>query len=292
MKCNFIGIGVQKSASTWVYRVLEDHPEASVSTPKELDFFSDNFNKGIEWYESYFTLDGSKKVAGDISPSYFTSLEAIKNAKQYNQDLKIIVTLRDPIARAYSNHLHLIRLGEGYYKGKDLTFEAGLAAHPEYLEQSYYFKHLSEWFSNFPKENILVMLQEEIEKDPVGHTEQLYSFLGIDQSHQSAFLLRRANVSAEPKIKFIEASLKASAKVVRKIGFYRIVEKIKSNSFISELREKNRKHISSRIPAMNKQTEDDLLKEINKDITELSRLLRRDLSIWNSSIRSNKLANQ
>ena len=291
MKCNFIGIGVQKSASTWVYRVLEDHPEASMSTPKELDFFSENFNKGFEWYENHFLLDGSKKVAGDISPSYFTSLEAIKNAKQYNPDLKIIVTLRDPIARAYSNHLHLIRLGAGKYKGEDETFESGLAAHPEYMDRSHYFKHLKNWFSNFPKENILVVLQEEIEKETVEHAKIIYSFLGIDQNHQSSFLLKRANVSAEPKIKFIEESLKAAAKFLRKAGLYRVVETIKSNYLIKKFREKNRKHLSSRVPAMQKETEDALLREINKDLTDLSSLLDRDFSLWDSSNKSKNAAN-
>lgn len=288
MKCNFIGIGVQKSASTWVYRVLEDHPEASMSTPKELDFFSDNFNKGIEWYESYFALDGSKKVAGDISPSYFTSLEAIKNAKQYNQDLKIIVTLRDPIARAYSNHLHLIRLGEGYYKGKDLTFEAGLAAHPEYLEQSYYFKHLSEWFSNFPKENILVMLQEEIEKDPIYHADLLYSFLSLDQRHESGFLHRKANISHEPKIKFIESSLKKIAKAGRKLGLENLISSIKRNKLVITFREKNRKHISARVPKMSEASKVRILSCVSNDLNCLSDMLERDLSIWSSFKKLNR----
>lgn len=49
LKCDFIGIGVQKSATTWVYRVLEDHPNVQVSFPKELDFFSrtQNFDRGF-----------------------------------------------------------------------------------------------------------------------------------------------------------------------------------------------------------------------------------------------------
>ena len=58
-----------------------------------------------------------------------------------------------------------------------------------------------------------------------------------------------------------------------------------------KFREKNRKHLSSRVPAMQKETEDALLREINKDLTDLSSLLDRDFSLWDSSNKSKNAAN-
>ena len=72
---------------------------------------------------------------------------------------------------------------------------------------------------------------------------------------------------------------------------YRVVETIKSNYLIKKFREKNRKHLSSRVPAMQKETEDALLREINKDLTDLSSLLDRDFSLWDSSNKSKNAAN-
>ena len=80
MKPNFIGIGAQKCATTWVYRVLEDHPAALLSDPKELHFFSSNFDRGYQWYERHFPETSSAKAVGECSTgknaSHFFSCSA------------------------------------------------------------------------------------------------------------------------------------------------------------------------------------------------------------------------
>ncbi len=70
MRPDFIGIGAQKCASTWVYKILQDHPQVGVSTPKELDFFSYYFNYGYQWYLNLFDRFVDDLVCGVISSSY------------------------------------------------------------------------------------------------------------------------------------------------------------------------------------------------------------------------------
>ena len=53
-RATFVGIGAQKTASTWLYGVLASFPQVTTSTPKELDFFSAAFDRGYEWYERHF----------------------------------------------------------------------------------------------------------------------------------------------------------------------------------------------------------------------------------------------
>ena len=105
MKPNFIGIGAQKCASTWVYKVLQDHPQAYVSEPKELNFFSYYYNHGFQWYERFFENTRDRIAVGEISPSYFNASAAPYRVCQYNSNMRVIVTLRDPVERAYSHHL-------------------------------------------------------------------------------------------------------------------------------------------------------------------------------------------
>ncbi len=279
MKCNFIGIGVQKAASTWIYRVLEDHPEVVVSQPKELDFFSYNYEKGVEWYESFFkkTTENTLKL-GEISPSYFNDVNAVIRAKEYNPDFKIVVILRDPVERAYSNHLHLIRIGQ--YKGKDNTFETGLNAHPEYLEQSRYYQHLSCWFEHFPPKNILVLIQEDISNNPKKIAERLYQFLDINPGHKSVYLERKQNVSYIEKYKGVDACLKKVGTFLRRVGLASLVHKIKNSDCVVKLRDKNRVLLNTVTPKMKKSTEEKLMCELSDEVFKLKNLLNVESFPW------------
>ena len=153
VKPTFLGIGAQKCASSWIRNVLHDHPEVFVSHPREVDFFSYHYNRGYTWYERHFDHAGTAKAIGEISPSYFCDPLAPAWVREYKRDVKLILTLRDPIARAFSNHLHEIRMG--HFRGADLRFEAGLESNPMYLFQSRYGTHLANWLREFPKDRVL-----------------------------------------------------------------------------------------------------------------------------------------
>ena len=147
MKVNFIGIGAQKCASTWVHRILYDHPEVAIYLGKEIDFFSNDYVLGYQWYEKQLgDVSSSVKAMGEISPSYFADSDTPNRVFLYNPDMKIVLSLRDPIERAYSNHLHQIRIG--YFAGQDLDFDKGMKNNPMYLEQSRYAQHLARWLAD------------------------------------------------------------------------------------------------------------------------------------------------
>jgi Sulfotransferase domain len=274
---NFLGIGAQKCATTWVYRVLQDHPQVAVSEPKELDFFSAAYDRGRQWYEGHFAR-GPAKAAGEISPSYFHDPLAPARAQAYNPDFRIVLMVRDPIARAYSNHLHEVRIGQ--YRGPDLSFEAGLANNPMYVEQSRYGRHFRNWLAHFPQEHILVLIQEEIESDPVTQARRLYEFLGLDVAHQSAFLFRRANPSSEEKLKGLNAALRRLGGLARRIGAHRIVNLIRRNPLVEGLRSANQRPLDQVIPAMSEATRQALLNLLREDTREFARLLKRSDLPW------------
>jgi hypothetical protein len=67
---NFIGIGAQKSGTSWAYTCLYDHPEVCAPI-KEIHFFSrPRFSQGKEWYERHFGSCGEGKLRGEFSTSY------------------------------------------------------------------------------------------------------------------------------------------------------------------------------------------------------------------------------
>ena len=193
MKPTFIGIGAQKCASTWLHRVLREHPQVGLPEEKEIDFFSYRFDHGYQWYEERFRGCEGKVAVGEISPSYFCEPAVPERLHRYLPSARIVVSLRDPVTRALSNHRHEVRLGRTGLA--DHSFEAGLANNPMYIEQGRYATHMQRWLRFFPPEQILVLFMEDIEQDPGAVAQTVYDFLGVEWAPESALLSERVNGS-------------------------------------------------------------------------------------------------
>lgn len=195
MKPTFLGLGAQKCASTWLHRLLGSHPEVRLPGAKEIDFFSYHFDRGYQWYERQFGCDARSRTVcvGEVSPSYFHDASAPSRVRDYCPEAKLLVTLRDPVERALSNHKHEVRLG--HFAGEDLSFEAGLGNNPMYVEQGLYGKHLANWLSCFPSGQIYVALIEDIRTEPDRVAREMFRLLGVDESFESDALTVHFNAS-------------------------------------------------------------------------------------------------
>jgi hypothetical protein len=278
VKPTFLGIGAQKCASSWIRNVLHDHPEVFVSHPREVDFFSYHYNRGYSWYERHFDRAGSAKAIGEISPSYFCDPLAPVWAREYQRDVKLILTLRDPIARAFSNHLHEIRMG--HFRGTDLGFEAGLESNPMYLFQSRYGTHLATWLKAFPKEQVLVLVQEEIQANPVAQARRLYSFLDVDPAHQSKFLFRRSHESVGAHRPALFRAWRAVGEFGRRHGLGNLVEGVKKFPPVAAIMAANRRDLRTEIPAMRSATKQALARDLAPELLVLAELLDRHDWPW------------
>jgi hypothetical protein len=278
VKPTFLGIGAQKCASSWIRNVLHDHPEVFVSHPREVDFFSYHYNRGYSWYERHFDSAGSAKAIGEISPSYFCDPLAPVWVREYQRDVKLILTLRDPIARAFSNHLHEIRMG--HFRGTDLRFEAGLESNPMYLFQSRYGTHLTTWLKAFPKEQVLVLVQEEIQANAVAQARRLYSFLDVDPAYQSKFLFRRSHESVGAHRPALFRAWRAVGEFGRRHGLGNLVEGVKKFPPVAAIMAANRRDLRTEIPAMRSATRQALARGLAPELLILAELLDRHDWPW------------
>ena len=278
MKPTFIGLGGQKCASSWLYTVFSDHPDVFVSSPKEINFFSAFYDRGAQWYESHFANAGSRQAVGEISPSYLPDWNAPPRARVYNADFRILVALRDPVERAYSNHLHDIRLA--YYQGIDLSFESGLANNPMYLEQSRYAQHLNRWLEYFPRENMLIVLQEEVLSDPQAQALRVYNFLGIGNDHVSDFVGQRAIESYLPKSRRRERLIRSAGALTRQMGLGWVERMLRRTGVISALHGGNRLPIRDAVPAMRDDTRLALHEALAADALRVAEIMGRKRLPW------------
>jgi hypothetical protein len=184
---DFIGIGAQKSATSWIAKCLSAHPEVFVVDCKETHFFSDDnkYAKGINHYHEYFANANSTHLIGEYSTSYLTSQEAAERIRLYSPNIKLIVCLRNPVDRAFSHYLHL------KFKTKnstDYNLRDMIKTQPQIIDNGMYGRSLSYYFKLFSAHNILVLFYEDIRNDPQDFVRRIYKFIGTDSSFVPHFL--------------------------------------------------------------------------------------------------------
>jgi len=215
---HFIGIGAQKSATTWLHYILKAHPQVWMPPMKELHFFnrpnndshfktllfhkkninsknrfrySDKkinywnykyffYKRDIDYYQSLF-LPEQGQICGEITPSYATIDESrIQEIARTFPKIKIIYLMRNPIERDWSQ---LCMTLENHFK-KDITQlskDEVMSYHKaKYLKQSAYAENADRWENHFKREQIFYGFYDELKETPNAFLKKLFNFLNID----------------------------------------------------------------------------------------------------------------
>jgi hypothetical protein len=269
----YVGIGAQKCASTWLHAILAEHPQVGVPASKELDFFSHRYDRGYQWYERCFGGTGPARARGEISPSYFCEPCVPERVARYLPEARILLMLRDPVERALSNHRHEVR--SGHLTGGDLSFEAGLANNPMYVEQGLYATHLRNWLRCFPIESVLVVYQEEVEQDPARVARRVYGFLGVDAEFDPPSLRVSRNPSYVDRSAALAATKDALYGATRLPWLRGLWNAAAGAGLRGAYRRVNRKPSAAVIPAPQPETLAALRARFEPELRELESLLGR-----------------
>lgn len=184
-KPTFLCIGVQKGGTTSIIHYMNQHPDIYMVN-KELHFF-DKFKptpKLIANYESKFKPNG-KLIIGEKTPSYCYLRYAINRIHFYDPNIKLIIILREPIARAYSqyNMFNPNRLDNfmAHILPKKNIALSNIRKNnrSQYnIVRGFYDKQLTHILSKFPKENVYIGISEEIQKNKQVEYNKIMNFLG------------------------------------------------------------------------------------------------------------------
>lgn len=266
-----IGIGPQKTATTWLAQVLGASGGISLPTEvKETFFWDRHFTKGEGWYFRHFH---SKGLGAEIGPTYFHSLEATKRLKAHNPALKIIITLRDPADRAFSLYLHHVRKGRTR-KG----FREAIVDFPEILEASHYGKHLQRWIEAFGKAQILVLLQDDIERAPADVLKQIGMFIGQNIDVGALDISKRVNAAGVPRSQRFAAVSTKIAEALRALGLHRVINFAKSMGLKSLIYSASGRSL----PALDTRDRIWLISQFEDDIRFVENHLSVPLEHWRS----------
>lgn len=182
---SFLGIGAQKSGTSWLYSNLRKHNEIEFPKGKEIHFWDNREKKSdddVSDYLSLFSGDDSIK-RGEITPAYtMLQREVIKEIHSINNALRIFIILRNPIERAWSSALMALKRAEMEFdEASDQWFIDHFNSSGS-LRRGNYSDCLRNWIGIFGREQVLIEWFENIQKEPVEVLKRCSKHIGADPS--------------------------------------------------------------------------------------------------------------
>lgn len=178
MKPNYLIIGAAKAGTTTLCNLLAQHSEIYMFPHKETHFFSFNYERGYEWYESKFNPPSGVKAIGEGSPSYSEGKqEVVSRIAHYLPEARLIYIVRHPLKRIESDFVQ--QLDNGL---KFTSLDHAISERKTLVESSRYWSRINEFRQYFDDNQILVLFMEDLIADSHSVFKQCCDFLGIDSS--------------------------------------------------------------------------------------------------------------
>jgi hypothetical protein len=229
---DFLVIGAQRAGTTWLHRVLRQHPALWLPPVKELHYF-DRLEttrtcldakerrrvkmkgllsldpwlfrywfaaRGDAWYASLFQDAQSRGlIAGEITPAYaILDEDVLRRIERMNRKVKLIFVMRDPVERAWSAVNNAVKKGVAETPNVEDTIER--ARNPGSAARSAYADTIKRIEAIFPSDQIYYCFFEELRDRPETLTRSVLSFLGADPALAARIDMPRAvNVAAGAK---------------------------------------------------------------------------------------------
>ncbi|HEX3173616.1 MAG TPA: sulfotransferase [Solirubrobacterales bacterium] len=291
---NFLILGAQKSGTTALFYALSKHPEVFTSPVKEPRYFADEakaladaagpgdgetkMTSSREEYEALFADAGTAMVRGEASPAYLYDADAPAKIAELVPEAKLIAILRNPVERAYSNFLYLVR------EGREPLHDFGAALAEEeqrrssgwstawcYKDKGFYGAQAERYLRHFDREQIHWILYEDYNRDPETTVREVYRFLGVDEDFTQDLSVR-LNVSGLPKSKGLQAVSRRSRRLKWLLDPL-IPDRLRRSLLSAQNKNLTRPPLPAEVRA-------ELIEEYRGDIEKVAQLTGLDVSGW------------
>ena len=297
MNPNFLIPGASRSGTTSLYHYLRDHPEIFMPENKEVRYFDRNDRYcDKEWYFEHFESVTDETAIGESSPPYFyesivrdesgeyqglTDNSITARVLGFNSDMKIVISLRDPVNRAYSQYWknrNNRNIDDDKSFRKVIEEEINQKRTPEetpacWLYKNKYSIHLKPWFENFPDDQIKIIIFDEWIQEPESILEEICEFLEVDSSYDFSDVLdEEKNSSKIYKSKLLKYAYRKNP----------LLKYVYRNHVLDTRLENLVKKFTHQdgYPDMSEETREFVYSQLEDDIEETEEILGRDLDVW------------
>ena len=192
---DFIIAGASKCGTSSIYYYLSRHPQILLPHKKEIDFYWQHYERGIDWYLAHFPSisDRPDFLTGEATPNYLRFPQVAQRIKDTFPQTKIILLLRNPVDRAISWHYHKLNSG---LTNADLSTAIAteierLATvseteitntgyyNPDNIMSSLYFYKIKPWIETLGREQFLILKSEDFYLNPIVNMQRVFEFLDL-----------------------------------------------------------------------------------------------------------------
>lgn len=309
-KPNFFVVGVVKGGTTSLYQYLVQHPQVYMSPVKETNYFSrdaideklfaTDYKHDVDVnIKAYLKTDFSQTIhiahitddddynqlyknvktelaIGEISNSYILYPGVAQKIYDYNPKSKIVMILRNPVERAFSQYIMNLRQGKMLNKNfiEEISEDAknpkqGWGANHQYLSIGNYYQQVKWYLEVFPKEQVKIYLFDDYKANPTDILQDLSKFLGVD------------NFNFDTNEKYNEAGMPRFSKInyfINQTGIISFAKKIFPHHWRAPL--KKMLYRGDNIPKLKEEDKHWLINYYKEDVLKLQGLIDKDLSKW------------
>lgn len=263
-RVTFLMVGCQRCGTTWVDAALREHPEVYLPAQKQTYFFDRNSDRGIDWYLSQFDDAGPEhRAVGEIATGYSLP-HALPLMAEHFPHVKLIMALRHPVERAYSNYL--TRCAEEGWK----SFEDALARSPDLRERSRYMEQIDGMLEHYPRERILFLLYDDLRTDDRAYLRSILEFLEVDPTFESNQIGKRRNAARGARLRW----------TLHRLGMKPVLQGLSRSAIGDVVRRYTRATRRDSAASMDAETRARLIEEFRAGNARLGGFLGRDLSAW------------
>ncbi|MAN60041.1 MAG: hypothetical protein CMC08_09430 [Flavobacteriaceae bacterium] len=194
-KVDFICVGVQKAGTSALDAYFRQHSGINMPRIKETHFFDNDkyFTDKPDYsqYHNSFDITQRRLLNGEVTPSYIYWENSIQRIYEYNHRMKIIVILRNPIERAFSNWNMEVMRGNETRLFMDCVLD-GLSnllklnksnnLYHSYLERGFYKNQVEKLYEFFPDKQIHFVKYENFVKNQKDQMDRIFNFLRLNPS--------------------------------------------------------------------------------------------------------------
>lgn len=228
---------------------------------KEIHYFDENYERGWAWYAEHFSDASSNQIIGEITPNYMDHHDSAQRIAEDCPSAKLFAVLREPVSRAISSYELL------GHRFTEKSFDEACQPGRYLVELGLYAKHLNRFFQYFDREQIKIMLFDDVLSNPDDVLQELSSFLGVSKL-EAPQLTKQVNSTVFPR----------AQRMVEAVGLTPIIELAKASPLEKPLR-----NFAGLMRGRKRSMEVDrerIHAYFREDILELEKLIDRDLSSW------------
>ena len=294
---DFVIVGAPRSATTSMQIYLRQHPQIFFPRRKEVHYFGSDLTRlshGFWFVESeaeymdLFRRARPEQLVGEASAMYLQSKRAAAEIARFNPRMKIIIQLRNPIDVIYSHHGHLL-----WAVNEDLAdFEQALAAEPDraagrriprhaimlepllYRETARYTSQVQRYFDAFGRENVHVVIYEDVASDVAAVYRGVLDYLGLDPSFLPSF--DAANRHKRVRSRALQGLTMKPPEPLR-----RLLRALPGDlAYRGAIFVQSLNSVPARRPPLRDELRRELCAELAREVEQLGALLGRDLRHW------------